>query len=98
MAMMVLPRYRHHTLADLNHMILEPLIRDRIAIAYPPKDDKNPLADMSGMAIWASVSQEVDAKIREQIKAGFFPCDCLRMSGLVVRLTGCWTLLRLTKK
>lgn len=73
MAMMVLPRYRHHTLADLNHMILEPLIRDRIAIAYPPKDDKNPLADMAGMAIWASVSQEVDAKIREQIKAGVFP-------------------------
>ena len=44
-------------------MVLEPLIRDRIAIAYPPKDDKNPLADM---VIWASVSEEVDVKIREQ--------------------------------
>lgn len=73
MAMMILPRYRHFSLSDLNHMVLEPLIRDRIAIAYPPKDDKNPLADMAGMAIWASVSAEVDVKIREQIKAGVFP-------------------------
>lgn len=51
----------------------EPLIRDRIAIAYPPKDDDKPLSDMAGMAIWASVSEGVDAKIREQIKAGVFP-------------------------
>ena len=27
-------------------------------------------ADITGLAIWASVSDEVDAKIREQIKAG----------------------------
>jgi len=73
MAMMALPRYRHNTLADLNHIVLEPLIRDRIAIAYPGEDKDNPLSDVAGMAIWASVSEEVDAKIREQIKAGVFP-------------------------
>jgi cytolysin-activating lysine-acyltransferase len=28
---------------------------------------------LAGIAIWASVSEEVDAKIREQIKAGVFP-------------------------
>ena len=28
---------------------------------------------LSGIAIWASVSEEVDAKIREQIRAGTFP-------------------------
>lgn len=28
MAMMVLPRYRHQTLADLQHLVLEPLIRN----------------------------------------------------------------------
>jgi len=33
--MMMLPRYRHQTLGDLQHFLLEPLIRDRIAIAYP---------------------------------------------------------------
>src|SRR5689334_5933371 len=35
MAMMMLPRYRNQTLGDLQHLVLEPLIRDRIAIAYP---------------------------------------------------------------
>ncbi len=38
MAMMMLPRYRHQTLGDLQHLVLEPLIRDRIAIAQPAKD------------------------------------------------------------
>ncbi|MEM9717311.1 MAG: toxin-activating lysine-acyltransferase [Pseudomonadota bacterium] len=73
MAMMALPRYRHQSLSDLNHLILEPLIRDRIAVAHPAKTDDNPYPDLAGLAIWASVSDEVDAKIREQIKAGSFP-------------------------
>jgi hemolysin-activating ACP:hemolysin acyltransferase len=71
MAMMMLPRYRNQTLADLQQLVLEPLLRDRVAIAYPGKDD--PLADVAGMAIWASVSEEADARIREQIRAGTFP-------------------------
>lgn len=73
MAMMMLPRYRHHTINDLQHLVLEPLIRDRIAIAYPGEDQQSALTDISGLAIWASVSEEVDARIREQIKAGVFP-------------------------
>ncbi len=77
MAMMLLPRYQHQTLADLQHLLLAPLVRDRVAIAYPAgKDDDethNNLADVTGMAIWASVSDEVDAKIRDQINAGTFP-------------------------
>lgn len=73
MAMMGLPRYRHQSIADLQHLVLEPLIRDRVAIAQPAGQDKNALADVSGMAIWASVSEEVDAKIREQIKGGVWP-------------------------
>lgn len=73
MAMMMLPRYRHQMIGDLQHLLLEPLIRDRIAIAYPGNQDKNPLADVVGIAIWASVSDEVDAAIRQQIKAGTFP-------------------------
>ena len=73
MAMMALPRYRHQTIADLQHMVLEPLIRDRIAIAYPKESEKAELTDISGLAIWASVSEEVDTKIREQVKAGVFP-------------------------
>lgn len=73
MAMMMLPRYRNQTVADLQHLVLEPLMRDRVAIAYPGGDKAGPLADMAGFAIWASVSPEVDARIREQIQAGTFP-------------------------
>jgi cytolysin-activating lysine-acyltransferase len=73
MSMMLLPRYRNQTLGDLQHLVLEPLIRDRVALAYPGDKDQNELADLAGMAIWASVSEEVDQRIREQIKVGSFP-------------------------
>ena len=73
MTMMMLPRYRHQSLADLQHLVLEPLIRDRVAIAYPGKTEDRLAADMAGLAIWASVSDAVEAKIREQIGAGVFP-------------------------
>lgn len=71
--MMALPRYRNQTVADLQHLVLEPLIRDRIAIAYPGDKERSELNDISGVAIWASVSEEVDSKIRDQVKAGTFP-------------------------
>lgn len=73
LSMMSLPRYRHQTLADLQHLILDPLIRDRIAIAYPAGSDANPSDDITGVAVWASVTPEVDAQIREQIKARVWP-------------------------
>lgn len=73
MAIMNLPRYRHQSLGDLTQMVLEPLIRDRIALARPAKEEPGLLTDIAGFAIWASVSEEVDGKIREQIKAGTFP-------------------------
>jgi cytolysin-activating lysine-acyltransferase len=69
----LLPRYRNQTVGDLQHLVLEPLIRDRVALAYPGDKDENELADLAGMAIWASVSEDVDKRIREQIKAGSFP-------------------------
>jgi cytolysin-activating lysine-acyltransferase len=73
MAMMMLPRYRNQTLGDLQHLVLEPLIRDRVAIAYPGKTEDAALADITGVALWASVSDEVDGRIREQISSGTFP-------------------------
>lgn len=72
MAMMMLPRYRRSSVEDLQHLVLEPLLRDRIAIASP-SDAENAGSDMIGLAIWASVSEEVDARIRDQIRAGVFP-------------------------
>ncbi|CAK0758666.1 cytolysin-activating lysine-acyltransferase [uncultured Gammaproteobacteria bacterium] len=78
MAMMMVPRYRHQTLADLQHLVMEPLLRDRIAIAYHASADakdgeRGPPTDIAGLAIWASVSEEVDADIRQQIREGVFP-------------------------
>lgn len=72
MSMMVLPRYRHQTLADLQHLILDPLIRDRIAIAQRAGEGLQ-AQDIAGVAIWASVSDEVDGKIRDQIASGTWP-------------------------
>lgn len=78
MTMMMLPRYRHQSLVDLQHLVLDPLLRDRIALAYPRETEDKALADVTGVAIWASVSDAVDAKIREQIAAGVFP---IRLKG-----------------
>lgn len=72
-AMMALPRYRHQSIADLGPLVLDPLVRDRVAMAYTSKSDAEDSGDVAGLAIWASVSDEVDKKIREQIAGGSFP-------------------------
>ena len=48
MSMMVLPGYRHQSLADLQHLVLEPLIRDRIAMAWPAKREEDPSKTRTG--------------------------------------------------
>jgi len=73
MALSMVPRYRSQMLSDLQHLVLDPMLQDRIAMAYPGKESKGTGSDMAGFAIWASVSEEVDAKIREQIANGVFP-------------------------
>lgn len=75
LSMINLPRYRHLSVMELNSVLLNPLMRDRVAIAsQKPAENAEMLADVSiGIAIWASVSEEVDQKIREQIQAGVFP-------------------------
>jgi cytolysin-activating lysine-acyltransferase len=74
LAMMNLPRYCHQSLRDVRHLILDPLTRDRIAVARSKQGDGADGADATiGFAIWASVSATVAAKIAEQIKAGVFP-------------------------
>lgn len=77
LAMIATPRYKHCSIGELEHLVLDPLLRDRIAVAHAtPKNDLAPgLNDgqLVGVAIYGRVSSEVDAKIREQIKAGVFP-------------------------
>jgi cytolysin-activating lysine-acyltransferase len=73
MAMMMMPRYRTQMLGDLQHLVLDPMLQDRVAMAYPSKQDNAIAPDMAGFAIWASVSEEVDQRIRDQIAQGVFP-------------------------
>lgn len=42
-------------------------------IAKMPSDPKRVGGEMLGMAIWASVSEEVDLKIEQKIKGGIYP-------------------------
>lgn len=71
LALMALPRYRNLGIGDLQHLVLEPLLRDRIAIAYAGEQEKG--QEMAGFAIWASVSEEANARLIEQVRAGVFP-------------------------
>lgn len=71
--MPAVPRYRHLSLADIQSFVLDPLLRDRIAIAAPKDGIDSANLSMAGVSIWASVSDEDDAKIREKIQAGAFP-------------------------
>ncbi len=58
LAMMNLPRYKGQSLADLNHLVIEPLLRDRLAIASAKKrggeDGEIDASTTAGIAIWAS--------------------------------------------
>ena len=71
LALMTLPRYRNLGIGDLQHLVLEPLLRDRLAIAYV--EQREAKRDMAGFAMWASVSEEANARIHEQVRAGVFP-------------------------
>jgi hemolysin-activating ACP:hemolysin acyltransferase len=78
LAMMNLARYRDETLGDMRHLVFEPLMRDRIAVAAPQSAKPGQGNSISGFAIWATVSSEVSSKIRAQVAAGVFP---IRLKG-----------------
>lgn len=84
MAMMALPRYRDQSLGDLRHLVLEPLVRDRLVTAHAGEErvassgaagahTAPARGEIAGIALWASVSEEVDLSIRRQIREGVFP-------------------------
>ena len=78
LAVMNLARYRHLPLAELSPLLIEPLLRDRVAIAQKSARAADGAARVdedviAGIAIWASVSDGVDARITGQVRAGVFP-------------------------
>lgn len=66
------PRYAHLPIGDLQKLVVEPLVRNRIALANSNTGDTG-TRPLVGIAIWASVSDAVDKKIREQVASGLFP-------------------------
>lgn len=71
LAMLQLPRYRTLTAEALTTVSLQPLLDDRVAFAHR-SDDDDEIAPI-GMAIWASVSAEVGARIADAANKGLFP-------------------------
>ena len=71
------PRYRSHSIGDLQYLILEPLVRDRVLLVRQATSATQTEPDVTAVVIWASVSEIVNAKIHEQIKAGVFPVRLL---------------------
>lgn len=83
--MMTVPRYRHLPFGDMSALILDPLIRDRIAIATAAKDGEAADGTLAGVAIWASVTPRSSTRSRPVP----FPCACSRTTGRVVIFRGC---------
>jgi len=75
LAMCVVPRYRNLLLAELQQFVLDPLSQDKIVLALPanPENDPKVATAPATIAIWASVSEDVDKRIREQVTSGVFP-------------------------
>ncbi|MCP4181705.1 MAG: toxin-activating lysine-acyltransferase [Hyphomicrobiales bacterium] len=72
-SLMSTARYRHQSIADLEHLVTEPLMRNRIAIASAKPTDGLEQGQMVGLAYWAKVNEEVEDKIKEQIKNAVLP-------------------------
>ena len=74
-AMMSLARYRSLPLSELQSVLFDPLFANRILITTARDSGAEAALPslVAGFAIWASVSGEVDQKIREQVEAKVFP-------------------------
>ncbi len=64
------PRYRHLSLADLEWLVLPPLLTNQCKIVSARVKGKGGLQVPLGLAFWAHVSPEVAAKLAAQQKDG----------------------------
>jgi hemolysin-activating ACP:hemolysin acyltransferase len=61
------PRYRHYSLGDLEWLVIPPLATGQYSVAeVKPKHDRVQVP--VGVALWASVSAEVDKKLSENLQ------------------------------
>lgn len=60
------PTHKHYTLADLEWMIVPPLLNNQLVVAEARSESKG-LAIPVGLALWASVAADVDAKLSNNL-------------------------------
>jgi hemolysin-activating ACP:hemolysin acyltransferase len=60
------PRYRHYTLGDLEWLVLPPLLTGQCSVAEA-KSKENGASVPVAVALWASVSAEVDRRLAENL-------------------------------
>lgn len=60
------PNYKHYTLADMEWMVVPPLLLNQVVVAEANMKEQG-ISVPVGMAVWASVSDEVDAKLSGQL-------------------------------
>ncbi len=60
------PRYRHYTLGDLEWLVLPPLLTGQCSVAEAKSKDNGASVPVA-VALWASVSPEVDRRLSENL-------------------------------
>jgi hemolysin-activating ACP:hemolysin acyltransferase len=60
------PRYRHYTLGDLEWLVLPPLLTGQCGVAEAKSKDNGASVPVA-VALWASVSPEVDQRLAENL-------------------------------
>jgi hemolysin-activating ACP:hemolysin acyltransferase len=60
------PRYRHYTLGDLEWLVLPPLLTGQCSVAEA-KSKENGASVPVAVALWASVSSDVDRRLAENL-------------------------------
>lgn len=94
LAMANLPRYRNQTLADLSHLVLEPLLRDRLANATArPKDEGEAESKSVRVSLVSPFGQALMMrsmpKSVNRSRATHFLCAYPVRTGCRVRSSGC---------
>jgi hemolysin-activating ACP:hemolysin acyltransferase len=62
------PRYKHYTLSDLEWLVLPPLLTGQFSVAEASTKQGGPRVPVA-VALWASVSAEVDKRLSENLAA-----------------------------
>lgn len=61
------PHYKHYTLADLEWLVLPPLLTGQMSVAEASAQKDGPRFPIA-VALWASVSAEVDKRLSENLQ------------------------------